>query len=163
MAQKQVNKDYSVKPDQLFAVAVDAVMKLGYSILQQNKNDGFISFKTGMTMSSFTGIEVSAIISDTSSGSRIAFGGGTAAAGGQAGHQAFSIGGSGSMNRTAEKVLKIIDERVQKGDVPPHKPSANAAAAVSPADELKKLAELLSQGILTQAEFDAKKKQLLGL
>ena len=33
----------------------------------------------------------------------------------------------------------------------------------SNADELKKYKELLDSGIITQAEFDAKKKQLLGL
>jgi hypothetical protein len=37
------------------------------------------------------------------------------------------------------------------------------ASAVSAADELKKFKELLDMGILTQEEFDAKKKQLLGL
>ncbi len=37
------------------------------------------------------------------------------------------------------------------------------APAVSAADELKKFKELLDSGIITQEEFDAKKKQLLGL
>ena len=36
-------------------------------------------------------------------------------------------------------------------------------AALSPADELKKFKELLDMGIITQEEFDAKKKQILGL
>lgn len=35
--------------------------------------------------------------------------------------------------------------------------------SVSPADELKKFKELLDMGVITQEEFDAKKKQLLGL
>ena len=35
--------------------------------------------------------------------------------------------------------------------------------AASPAEELKKMKELLDMGIITQEEFDAKKKQLLGL
>ena len=35
--------------------------------------------------------------------------------------------------------------------------------AISPAEELKKMKELLDLGIITQEEFDAKKKQLLGL
>lgn len=35
--------------------------------------------------------------------------------------------------------------------------------ALSPAEELKKFKELLDMGIITQEEFDAKKKQLLGL
>ena len=34
---------------------------------------------------------------------------------------------------------------------------------LSPADELKKFKELLDAGIITQEEFDAKKKELLGL
>ncbi len=37
------------------------------------------------------------------------------------------------------------------------------APAISAMDELKKLKELLDMGIVTQEEFDAKKKQLLGL
>ena len=35
--------------------------------------------------------------------------------------------------------------------------------ALSTADELKKFKELLDMGVITQDEFDAKKKQLLGL
>ena len=34
---------------------------------------------------------------------------------------------------------------------------------VSPADELKKFKQLLDEGIITSEEFDAKKRQLLGL
>ena len=47
-----------------------------------------------------------------------------------------------------------------------HAPQASApqpAAPLSAADEIEKLASLLERGILTQEEFDAKKKQLLGL
>lgn len=44
------------------------------------------------------------------------------------------------------------------------KNSANGQIqALSAADELKKFKELLDMGIITQEEFDAKKKQLLGL
>jgi len=39
----------------------------------------------------------------------------------------------------------------------------NETAVVSTADELKKFKELLDLGIISQEEFDAKKKQLLGL
>jgi hypothetical protein len=39
----------------------------------------------------------------------------------------------------------------------------NTAAQVSAADELKKFKELLDMGVINQEEFDAKKKQLLGL
>lgn len=39
----------------------------------------------------------------------------------------------------------------------------NASSNISTADELKKFAELKSQGIITEAEFEAKKKQILGV
>lgn len=42
-------------------------------------------------------------------------------------------------------------------------PTAVVTSAPSAMDELKKLKELLDLGIVTQEEFDAKKKQLLGL
>ena len=41
--------------------------------------------------------------------------------------------------------------------------NGSSTSAVSSADELKKFKELLDSGIITQEEFDAKKKQLLGL
>ena len=40
---------------------------------------------------------------------------------------------------------------------------AAGSAALSAADELKKFKELLDSGVITQEEFDAKKKQLLNL
>ena len=41
--------------------------------------------------------------------------------------------------------------------------SSVVQAALSPAEELKKFKELLDMGVITQEEFDAKKRQLLGL
>ena len=40
---------------------------------------------------------------------------------------------------------------------------AAAPSTASAADEILKFKELLDMGVLTQEEFDAKKKQLLGL
>lgn len=41
--------------------------------------------------------------------------------------------------------------------------TSNASAGVSVADEIKKFKELLDMGVLTEEEFTAKKKQLLGI
>lgn len=41
--------------------------------------------------------------------------------------------------------------------------SDNSSAAISSADEILKFKKLLDDGVITQEEFDAKKKQLLGL
>ena len=43
------------------------------------------------------------------------------------------------------------------------KDQGNVVQQVSPAEELKKFKELLDMGIITQEEFDVKKKQILGL
>ena len=52
---------------------------------------------------------------------------------------------------------KILN-RINKANV-----ASASTPATSPADELKKYKELLDAGVLSQEEFDAKKKQLLGL
>lgn len=54
----------------------------------------------------------------------------------------------------------ISDEEFEKIKQEQNAPSTNTASA---ADELKKFKELLDMGAITQEEFDAKKKQLLGL
>jgi len=48
-------------------------------------------------------------------------------------------------------------------DEPQYAPQAPAAPEPDYADELAKLAQLKAQGIITEEEFEAKKKQVLGL
>ena len=55
-----------------------------------------------------------------------------------------------------------LDEAIQKAQENDGR-GATIQAALSPADELKKFKELLDMGVITQEEFDTKKKQLLGL
>ena len=52
------------------------------------------------------------------------------------------------------KEITILNRSKNKGTV---------VQQASPTDELKKFKELLDMGAISQAEFDAKKKQLLGL
>lgn len=62
-------------------------------------------------------------------------------------------------NETMEEVANYI-----KGKIDECKRAKTVGfAPASTADELKKMKELLDAGIITQEEFDAKKKQLLGL
>ncbi len=55
-------------------------------------------------------------------------------------------------------LVDLTDEDIAKINA-----QQNGQSAISSADELKKFKELLDSGIITQEEFDAKKKQLLGL
>lgn len=56
------------------------------------------------------------------------------------------------------EIFEFINQKVN--DISNEKASVNS---VGTADELKKYKDLLDQGIISQEEFDAKKKQLLGL
>lgn len=56
-----------------------------------------------------------------------------------------------------------IDELYAPRAAKPAAPEPVAAAPAGVADQLKQYKDLLDSGILTQEEFDAKKKQLLGL
>ena len=73
------------------------------------------------------------------------------------------IGFSAIKNRNEihEVVSQLLVDRQKQTTTPA--PSTAPASSVSNADELKKYKELLDSGIITQEEFDAKKKQLLGL
>ena len=66
-----------------------------------------------------------------------------------------------------EQVAEIADYIKEKIDEIKRQKSTPQATTVvqqaSAADELKKFKELLDMGVITQEEFDAKKKQLLGL
>ena len=62
------------------------------------------------------------------------------------------------------KVLsQKINERQQNTETTQKTVVVPTAAPTSTADELKKFKDLLDAGIITQEEFDEKKKQLLGL
>lgn len=64
---------------------------------------------------------------------------------------------TGSLDRIFIDVMKIVETyRTSKNTAP-------VVAPISNADELKKYKELLDMGVITQEEFDAKKKQILGL
>ena len=54
-------------------------------------------------------------------------------------------------------ISNLISDRKKGSNV------VNVSSSQSNADELKKYKDLLDSGIITQEEFDAKKKQLLGL
>ena len=62
------------------------------------------------------------------------------------------------MDAVAEYVKKKVEENKKQKTV-----ASVVQTTLSPADELKKYKDLLDNGIITQEEFDAKKKQLLGL
>lgn len=76
---------------------------------------------------------------------------------------AITIGGG------EKKVFEIItgkQDAIAFGDLINsliNQKSSDTSALISAADELKKFKDLFDIGVITQEEFDAKKKQLLGI
>ena len=62
-----------------------------------------------------------------------------------------------------EKMIEVADYIRGRVEAAKNGGGQTIVQGVSAADELRKFKELLDMGVLTQEEFDAKKKQLLGL
>lgn len=127
----------------------------GIDLVKANMNSQFaqIVFLTGVNAKSrFTGIDFGAAqnrnaMNDTN---RILFCSGM-----------FSFG---KTNSYAEEVYNTISKAFNNyRDHAEELEGSKSQAAFSEADELKKFKDLLDNGIISQEEFDAKKKQLLGL
>ena len=73
----------------------------------------------------------------------------------------ISFKGIGNRDEIHDVISKLLIERQQKATAPTT--TIKQEIPQSQADELKKYKDLLDSGIITQEEFDAKKKQLLGL
>ena len=85
---------------------------------------------------------------------------------GRAGFRIENVQPKKSAKAFADQVRYSLEavHRQQTPQPPPQPdPSDSSNAPVHVADEIEKLARLLKDGILTQDEFDGKKKQLLGL
>lgn len=95
-------------------------------------------------------------------------------AGGKVNDSSYTVTGGAFAAVTDENSVTFLDPKCYsvalkiKEHIESWKPESSATieapvAALSTADELLKFAELLDRGLLTRAEFDQKKKQLLGL
>lgn len=68
------------------------------------------------------------------------------------------IGAAAASSRANKRAAQAVPAPQPVAAAAPSSPNTDTAI-----EQVKKLAELRDQGILTEAEFDAKKKQLLGL
>ena len=65
--------------------------------------------------------------------------------------------------KNSKEIYDVISGLLEQRQRKDKEPLAEKSTQQSAADELKKFKELLDSGIITQEEFEAKKKQLLGL
>lgn len=75
------------------------------------------------------------------------------------GENAIQFSGK-QQNEEAEIIVAYIRNQIEAIK---NAPVGGVVQQLSPAEELKKLKDLLDLGVITQEEFDAKKKELLGL
>ena len=64
-------------------------------------------------------------------------------------------------NRVSRRQANRWSQQEEEQYAPPPAPAPAPAAAPDPIAQLKELAELKNQGILTEAEFDAQKAKIL--
>ena len=68
-----------------------------------------------------------------------------------------------SFMQFAEKVKSVVDNIIENREKPVSEIKQEIPQNINTTEEIKKYKELFDGGIITQDEFDAKKKQLLGL
>ena len=73
----------------------------------------------------------------------------------------FSVGGAEMIELDIEAIMQETDAFCEL--IRTRIKGAGSPASASTADEIMKFKQLLDAGVITQEEFDAKKKQLLGL
>lgn len=71
--------------------------------------------------------------------------------------------GAAFNGKYAGEICEMLASKIKNQQIKQKKEKTVLAPASSSADELKKFKELLDSGVISQEEFDLKKKQLLGL
>jgi len=82
---------------------------------------------------------------------------------GTAARAGVAVGVAGRVRRRQEQRWGAEDQAAYAEQPMPAAPAAAAPAAPDYAAELERLAQLRDQGVITPEDFEAKKKQLLGI
>lgn len=145
-----------VSVDRVWGAALQAVAKLGYTILHSDSGSRVLSFNTGRSMSSWAGQDLGMTLFDDGQRTIMSMGGSLGKGGNPfgGGSQVFAWGEKGRLiDQFAATVQEIVPSIPET--------SRPASGAISVADELAKLASLRDSGALTDDEFGAQKARLL--
>lgn len=161
MGGKTIEGTFDATPARTFEACRSAVANLGYTVLTASRDSMTISFNTGRSMKSWGGQDLTASLFAAGGKTRVVVGG-SLAKGGSA-----LTGGGAQLGAWGEKKAlsnKFIDEirRVLPSIAEPASSTPAGNATTSAADEILKLKELLDAGVLSQEEFEASKRKLLG-
>jgi len=158
-AGKAVEATYSdCSAARLYSAGVRTVTELGCLIINSDSVATTLSFRTGMSMKSWQGQEMTATVSsDPPNAAKIVIGGKRVTRGAQ-----LQVYDWGEGKAIARKFLDRLTPVVAATPEPTSAARTSAAReSVSIAEELKRIALLHEQGVLTDEEFAAAKAKLL--
>ncbi|MDA0300854.1 MAG: SHOCT domain-containing protein [Actinobacteria bacterium] len=172
MGGKTVDRAFEGQPEAVFEACRRAAANLGFSVLTASKDALTISFNTGRSFKTVGGQDLTASIFDQGGSCRVVVGGSLAKGGNLHGGAQFGAWGEKKTlsNKFLDEVGKVISS-IQPTQTQQQQTQADQtfmqpvveSKSVSTADELLKLKTLLDAGLITQAEFDAQKNQMLGV
>ncbi len=136
----------------LYEAAVRCVTELGFALTQQNAAETTLAFRTPGPTPTWPGLELTVAISQDTGAARLVIGGDRFSG---YRRQAVAYRGTRHVGIIFLDKLKVVLPTVSE-------PAAAAPAPASRLDQLRSLADLRNSGVLTDAEFDAEKKRLLG-
>jgi hypothetical protein len=154
---KAEERVYDTPAERLWQAARRAVSELGYSVTHTDSESRTISFNTGMSWKSWAGQDMTASVFDESPGrARIVLGGRRAQRGNifGGGGQVYDWGERGKITRTYFDRLDRVLPEIPVDPTPQRQGPTTS-------DELERLAELHTSGVLDDDEFKAAKAKLL--
>jgi len=172
MGGNTVDRTFKGQPDAIFESCRRAAANLGFTVLTASRDALTISFNTGRSFKTFGGQDLTASIFDEGGSCRVVVGGSLAKGGNlQGGAQLAAWGEKKALsNKFLDEVNKVLpsvqSSQQQKPQTQADQPVSQPVAEIMPvstADELLKMKSLLDAGLITRAEFDAQKSQMLGV
>ncbi len=156
MAGKTIDRNYDASSARVFEACRRVVGELGYTVLFSDTAGKSISFNTGRSMKTWGGQDLTATVFDDGAGSKVVIGGSIAKTGNPFGGN--QLGSWGEKSALSNKFHDKLEEILPSVAEPKGSESSSGGGL---AEEIAKLQDLLKQGVLSQAEFDAAKKKLL--
>jgi len=149
----------STSAERLWQACIQSVGLLGYTVMHSDSSAKSVSFNTGRSMSSWAGQDLNATVISRGSDSHLVMGGSLATRGNLfgGGSQVVSWGEKGQLIKAfVAKVAAVLPSVAEAPAAPPVDGQASDVAS-----RIKELAALHAEGLVTDAEFSAKKQELL--
>jgi hypothetical protein len=136
----------------LYAAAVRSVGELGFTVVDQNPTASTLTFRTPGPTPTWPGLEMRAAITEDGDGARLVIGG----------NRFSGYERQGVVYRGSKDIGTMFLARVKAILPTIAEPAPVTTPAPSRLDQLQSLGDLRDRGVLTQDEFEAEKKRLLG-